>query len=44
MGAGRQVQRDLMTLKGVIESPEKWSLSFWDDGIADFRLVGLVAQ
>jgi dihydrofolate reductase len=27
-----------MSLDGVVESPEKWSFPFWDDGIAKFKL------
>lgn len=33
-----------MTLDGVVDSPQKWSFPFWDDGVAAFKDAELKAS
>ncbi|ASU83167.1 hypothetical protein CDO52_10580 [Nocardiopsis gilva YIM 90087] len=41
---GKLVVSEFMTLNGVIESPEKWSLDYFGSDIADFKLAELQAS
>ena len=34
---GKLVVTEFLTLDGVMESPETWSLSYWNDQIAGFK-------
>jgi hypothetical protein len=33
-----------MAVDGVVESPEKWSLSYWNDDIANVVMGGMRAR
>jgi dihydrofolate reductase len=40
----RVVVAEFMTLDGVVEAPEKWSLPYWNDDISNFKRDELFAS
>ncbi len=41
---GKIVITEFISLDGVVESPEKWSINYWNDGIAQFKNDELFAS
>ncbi|MUL40408.1 dihydrofolate reductase [Streptomonospora sp. PA3] len=40
---GNLVVSEFLALNGVMEAPEKWSLDYFDDGIAEFKLAEILS-
>lgn len=40
----RVVVSEFVTLDGVVEEPQKWSLKYWNDDIAAFKTVEIEAS
>lgn len=40
----RLIVSEFLTLDGIMEAPEKWSLTYWNDDIAAFKLAELKAS